>query len=72
MSFIGAERVFETHFIALLRYDEELHRLAIIKEENLGPRAPATVDRSGLQCAFNTIVQHGNNYYSPPGTGRNS
>ena len=41
-TFLGAERVFESDDIAFLRYDEEHHRVAFIREDGLAPRANTT------------------------------
>ena len=55
MSFLGAERVFESDMIAFLRYDEEHHRVAIIKEDGLKPRTPGTVGLHHVAFTYNSL-----------------
>ena len=54
-SFLGAERVFESDAIAFLRYDEEHHRVAIIKEDGLKPRAPGTVGLHHVAFSYSSL-----------------
>ena len=54
-SFLGAERVFESDFIAFLRYDEEHHRVAIIKEEGAVPRTPNTIGLHHVAFSYNSL-----------------
>lgn len=69
MSFLGAEIVFESDFIAFLRYDEEHHRVAIIQDENAAPRPSCSTglhhvafsysSLRGLLQAYRTRLQQG-------------
>ncbi|EHK17936.1 uncharacterized protein TRIVIDRAFT_45216 [Trichoderma virens Gv29-8] len=54
-SFLGAETVFESDIIAFLRYDEEHHRVAIIKEEGLTLRAGPTAGLHHVAFSYNTV-----------------
>lgn len=54
-SFLGAERVFESEFIAFLRYDEEHHRVAIIKEDNLAPRTQVSAGLHHVAFSYDSL-----------------
>lgn len=54
-SFLGAEVVFESEFIAFLRYDEEHHRIAIIQEEGTAPRAPASAGLHHVAFSYESL-----------------
>ncbi|EWY89750.1 hypothetical protein FOYG_07416 [Fusarium oxysporum NRRL 32931] len=54
-TFLGAERVFENEFIAFLRYDDEHHRVAIIREEDTQPRAAGATGLHHVSFAYASL-----------------
>lgn len=55
-AFLGAEIVFQNDFIAFLRYDEEHHRVAIINEENIGPRSDTAAGFHHVAFTYNSVA----------------
>jgi hypothetical protein len=42
MKFLGAEASYENEILSFLTYDEEHHRVAIVKVPDTGPKNPST------------------------------
>lgn len=56
VSFLGADIVFQNDFIVFLRYDEEHHRVAIINEDNIGPRSETTAGFHHVAFTYNSVA----------------
>ncbi|KAL7902998.1 Glyoxalase/Bleomycin resistance protein/Dihydroxybiphenyl dioxygenase [Trichoderma sp. SZMC 28014] len=54
-SFLGAEVAFESEFMVFLRYDEEHHRVALIKEEGVTARPKGTAGLHHVAFTYSSL-----------------